>query len=498
MGSVDRNVVQLPMNHQSSNESVKKKQLDRKGGKPFRALSPPNPHLIPSTLLPFTLQPPKTTMNPIQDNGFYTTNNSIEPADFEIPLPRHPYADILGGSTAQGAGGMDEELSAGTKALTPHQQELCGLLVQRGQEIHGGNPFIVNFDRANPMQELTAIEDALPNEILNDSTDRTVEAASGFAETLASDTTEVDQPSTSSATTSTNPLYDRFESLDSEDGTSATPVEAQSEVPVQLKPEQVCFKAFRIQVPKSSQAEELVLLDPNFVPSQYVFEHKGIKPFTEIKVNKTVQLKLTSEPMVHQWVFVGLFHSHPDYAEFPIVNHQAAAADPNLKTPFNVHTPKSNCLMYSEVRIGDHNIPIHGAFVLLQNENEINLDFNVNSTDKLNHGGKKEGKEWFQDFIPLSSERVEELFNESSVLTVEDLLHHSIIRVQVREEIRRSQLAKPRSSIEINFALTPCIKKRRLESQIMQAKLKKMKAELRQMNIQQLKVVAKEMDLNLA
>merc|ERR1711860_14919 len=288
-------------------------------------------------------------MNPIQDNGFYTTNNSIEPADFEIPLPRHPYADILGGSTSQGAGGMDEELSAGAKALTPHQHELCGLLVQRGQEIHGGNPFIVNFDRANPMQELTAIEDALPNEILNDATDRTVEAASGFAETLASETTEVDQPSTSSATTSTNPLYDRFESLDSEDGTSATPVEAQSEVPVPV-PEQVCFKAFRIQVPKSSQAEELVLLDPNSVPSQYVFEHNGIKPFTEIKVNKTVQPKLTSEPMVHQWVFVGLFHSHPDYAEFPIVNHQAA--DANLKTPFNVHMPKSDWLVYSEVRIG--------------------------------------------------------------------------------------------------------------------------------------------------
>merc|ERR1711860_430535 len=492
MGSVDRNVVQLPMNHQSSNESVKKKQLDKKGGKPFRALSPPNPHLIPSTLLPLTLQPPTTTMNPIQDNGFYTTNNSIEPADFEIPLPRHPYTDILGGSTAQGAGGMDEELSAGTKALTPHQQELCGLLVQRGQEIHGGNPFIVNFDRANPMQELTAIEDALPNEILNDSTDRTVEAASGFAQTLASDTTEIDQPSTSSATTSTNPLYDRFESLDSEDGTSATPVEAQSEVTVQIKPGQVKW----IQVPKSSQAEELALLDPNFVPSQYVFEHNAIKPFTEIKVNKTVQLKLTSEPMAHQWVFVGLFHSHPDYAEFPIVNHQAA--DANLKTPFNVHMPKSDWLVYSEVRIGDHNIPIHGAFVLLQNENEINMDFNVNSTDKLNHGGKKEGKEWFQVFIPLTSERVEELLMETAILTVDDLLHHSIIRVQVREEIRRSQLAKPRSSIEINFALTPCIKKRRLENQIMQAKLKKMKAELRQMNIQQLKVEAKEMGLNLA
>merc|ERR550532_2282824 len=434
-------------------------------------------------------------MNPIQDNGFYTTNNSIEPADFEIPLPRHPYADILGGSTAQGAGGMNEELSAGTKALTPHQQELCGLLVQRGQEIHGGNPFIVNFDRANPMQELTAIEDALPNEILNDSTDRTVEAASGFAQTLASDTTEVDQPSTSSATTSTNPLYDRFESLDSEDGTSATPVEAQSEVPVQIKPEQVCFKAFRIQVPKSSQAEELVLLDPNFVPSQYVFEHNGIKPFTEIKVNKTVQLKLTPEPMAHQWVFVGLFHSHPDYAQYPIVNHQK---DVTL-TPFNIHMPKSNGqVMLSEVRIADHNIQMHGAFVLLQNEDEINMDFNVNSTDKLNHGGRKEGKEWFQILIPLTSERVEELINESLVLTIEDLLHHSIIRVQVREEIRRSQLAKPRSSVEISFALTPCIKKRRLEDQIIQAKLKKMKAEIRQMNIQQLKVTAEEMGLNFA
>ena len=470
---------QLPMNHQS-NESVKKKQLNRKGGKPFRALSPPNPHLIPSTPLPFSPQSPKPTMNPNQEH--HTTNISIEPADFEVPLPRHPYADLLGDPKALGAGGMDEELSASTKHSTPQEHS------QAGQEIQGDKPFEVNFDLANPMPALEAIEEALPNEILNASTNRSVEAANGFADELISETTEVTQPS---ASTSTNPLYDRYNSL--EEGTSATPVEVQSEVVVQIKPEQVC--STRIQLPKPSQAEELVLLDPKFVPSQYVFEHMGIKPFTEIKVNKTVQLKLTPEPMAHQWVFVGLFHSHPDYAQYPIVNHQK---DVTL-TPFNIHMPKSNGqVMLSEVRIADHNIQMHGAFVLLQNENEINMDFNVNSTDKLNHGGRKEGKEWFQILIPLTSERVEELINESLVLTIEDLLHHSIIRVQVREEIRRSQLAKPRSSIEISFALTPCIKKRRLEDQIIQAKLKKMKAEIRQMNIQQLKVTAEEMGLNFA
>merc|ERR1712213_297479 len=126
-----------------------------------------------------------------------------------------------------------------------------------------------------------------------------------------------------------------------------------------------------------------------------------------------------------------------------------------------------------------------------QNENEINLDFNVNSTDKSNCGGKKDGKEWFQILVPLTSERVEDLVNKSAVLTLEDLVHHSIVRVQIREEIRRTQLAKPRSAVEITFALPPSIKKQRWEAQIIQAKLN-------QMNIQQLKAQADQMGLKLA
>ena len=141
---------------------------------------------------------------------------------------------------------------------------------------------------------------------------------------------------------------------------------------------------------------------------------------------------------------------------------------------------------------------MHGAFVLLQNENEINLDFNVNSTDKSNCGGKKDGKEWFQILVPLTSRRVEDLVNKSAVLTLEDLVHHSLVRVQIREEIRRTQLAKPRSAVEVTFALPPSIKKQRWEAQIIQAKLKKIKAELSQMNIQQLKAQADQMGLKLA
>jgi len=436
------------MNHQS-NETIKK-QLNKKGWKPFRATSPPNPHLTPSHPSPFPPKPP--TMNNPFLLGFdqELTNLATDREDeLGIPLPAHPFADqvSLVDPKDQGAAGMVEELTQSTKPLTPQQRETCNALVERGRQNHGGD-FKADFDQVYPMQQLKAIEDALPNEL--NETDAKENAANGMAEELASETIEVQQP-----------------------------VEDQ---PI-----------FMIEVPKPSHTETLTSLDPTYIPSQYVFHHEGTKPFTEIKVNKTVQLQLKSEPLDHQWVFIGIFHSHPDYAKFPIINPQD-----DVKTPFNIRMPKSRSLIYSEVKIQEHEIPMHGAFVLLQNENEINLDFNVNSTDKSNCGGKKDGKEWFQILVPLTSERVEDLVNKSAVLTLEDLVHHSIVRVQIREEIRRTQLAKPRSAVEVTFALPPSIKKQRWEAQIIQAKLKKIKAELSQMNIQQLKAQADQMGLKLA
>ena len=129
---------------------------------------------------------------------------------------------------------------------------------------------------------------------------------------------------------------------------------------------------------------------------------------TEIKVRKTVQINLSPEPLVHQWIFVGLFHSHPDYAKCPILNPELVT-----KTPFTIHHPTAQNRV---VTIAQHDIPIYGVLVLLQNENSINLDFNLISTDKANFGQKKEGKEWHQLIIPLTNQRVDDLVSSLNSL----------------------------------------------------------------------------------
>ena len=157
------------MNHQS-NETIKK-QLNKKGWKPFRATSPPNPHLTPSHPSPLPPKPP--TMNNPFLLGFdqELTNLATDREDgLGIPLPDHPFADVMSlvAPKDQGAAGMVEELTQSTKPLTPQQRETCSALVERGRQIHGGD-FKADFDQVYPMQQLKAIEDALPNE-LNETT----------------------------------------------------------------------------------------------------------------------------------------------------------------------------------------------------------------------------------------------------------------------------------------------------------------------------------------
>jgi len=237
------------------------------------------------------------------------------------------------------------------------------------------------------------------------------------------------------------------------------------------------------QTPKSN--EEMQILHPEFAESQYVFKHAGKKPFYEIKGKKVVQLQVSSEPLTYQWIFTGLFHSHPEYCHLPIWAATKDNSPYHPNTPFNVHATDPKKVVHLETEV--QNLKIKGVLINLTQENIINLEYLVNSTDKNNHGQKKNAKEWQQLIVPLTPKRVEQMLNGSD-LNLMDLTLASRVRVQVREEMRKTTLAKENRSIEISFpSLPPDQRKRRLKEQILQAK----KAKLETMSLEDLEAEAK-------
>ena len=237
----------------------------------------------------------------------------------------------------------------------------------------------------------------------------------------------------------------------------------------------------------------------------------GKTPFYEIKGKKVVQLKVSAEPLDHQWIFTGLFHSHPEYCHLPIWAPAKDDSPYSPNTPFNVHAIDPKKVVHLETQIQDMNLnlKIKGVLILLTLDNIINLEYLVNSTDKnskfffrypnkfyldkilillfsTDFGQKKNAKEWQQLVVPLEPKRVEEMLNGSD-LNLKDLTLSSRIRVQVREEMRKTALNKEARSVEISFPLPQDQRKRRLKEQILQAK----KARLDSMTFAELEVEAK-------
>ena len=107
---------------------------------------------------------------------------------------------------------------------------------------------------------------------------------------------------------------------------------------------------------------------------------------------------------------------------------------------------------------------------------------------------KKEGKEWQQIAVPLTFARAMELVS-SAPLTPQDLMYHSKLRLQIREEIRKTKLAKTARSVELSFHLPPNLKRKRLEDQIVNHEIKRLKIKLNQMSDQELEANAEALGL---
>ena len=81
--------------------------------------------------------------------------------------------------------------------------------------------------------------------------------------------------------------------------------------------------------------------------------------------------------MEYLWVYVGLYHSHPNYAKHLIHN----PSKDGIQTPFDIGPTKSNCAVPLRAQVENMDVQINGWLVLLKDENSINLKYEVNSTD---------------------------------------------------------------------------------------------------------------------
>ena len=94
-------------------------------------------------------------------------------------------------------------------------------------------------------------------------------------------------------------------------------------------------------------------------------------------------------------------------------------------------------------------------------------------------GHLKDAKEWQMMVLPVSQEVANIMIDAPDdyfQLSENDLWSLSLLRLQVREEIRKATLIKGHRSLEVTFPLPRNSKRKRLEIDIIQSIKKKMKA----------------------
>ena len=94
-------------------------------------------------------------------------------------------------------------------------------------------------------------------------------------------------------------------------------------------------------------------------------------PYT-IKLGKLCQLEVSREVLEDMDVFIGIYHSHPDYVKNPITA--------NDKPPFTIKN-NSNAIDVN-LTIPEMNLNMKGFLVNLKKENSVYINFSIESTDK--------------------------------------------------------------------------------------------------------------------
>ena len=92
-----------------------------------------------------------------------------------------------------------------------------------------------------------------------------------------------------------------------------------------------------------------------------------------------MSLKLAEENLEHQWIFTGLYHSNPAQSQHPIAN-TIGKCQAEI-TPFKV-LRKTQVIHLPEVSIQGTDVLINGVLVLVENENLVDFEYIVKSTDQ--------------------------------------------------------------------------------------------------------------------
>merc|ERR1712156_1163034 len=222
------------------------------------------------------------------------------------------------------------------------------------------------------------------------------------------------------------------------------------------------------------------MLDPHFESQLHVTKDQESALYT-IKINQLVQLTILPNFNEVQNVFIGIYHSHPEYVDKIISGVDPKQPPTANDTPFSISYVNGNKVMYKNFIIKSMKIKMKGALVKLpKGINKIPLKFHLTSTNPNNYGDVKEGKEWHLLVTQISKNRAEEISKsiQEIEITREETIPSSRLRIQVAKETRKNKVLKNgHRSIEVPWPIHQTAERKLLELQYIQAIKRKMLSE---------------------
>merc|ERR1712223_1957672 len=221
------------------------------------------------------------------------------------------------------------------------------------------------------------------------------------------------------------------------------------------------------------------MLDPLFEVQNYVLkDQEGNNALHTIKINQLVKLQLSPSSLEDQNLLIGIYHSHPEFVQYAISGVSKdlmKEIPPPNDTPFSIGY--NDDVHYRDLAIPFMKMNLKGALVNLKKAQNLFMKFLLNSTDQNNYGNLKDAKEWHLMILPCSKTKAQIIIQNSSQpteLTQEECIPVSFLRIQVKTEVRKNQkLQKPHRGVEIDWPFYQTNKRKRLEREYFQSKMRK-------------------------